>query len=440
MDRGTANIVRPSRTETAFRARFHRTHVRANGLGRIELQCTIENSSAATWTEHISPPETGNTGGPARVGPILLGYHVFDAGTGLLVMEGEHTSLGGDCEPGGRCEVKAEIQLPPEEGCYRVWISPVQEHVAWFHERGSEFVLVEVSSTREGVAVQSVRRTTAARLRARRILRLLVRAPWVPFQAISRFHSLIASMVRRDILGRYRGSMGGALWTLIHPLLLMIAYYFVFAVVLRVRFAPGEGSGGFVFYFLCGMLPWLAFSEALGRSANVVFDHSNFVKRVVFPLEILPVNLTLVGLVTEVFGLLIFLVALVALGPGIHWTAAYFPLVLVPQLLLTVGLCWFLAALGVFLRDTGQMMGFLLTIWFFITPICYPASSLPRRWLWIFGKNPMYAIVGAYRAIFLEGTPPAWTPLVKLWIVSLVAFCAGYAWFTKAKKSFADLI
>jgi lipopolysaccharide transport system permease protein len=429
----------PSKGITPYRARFHRTQVRTNGPGRIELECTIENAGQATWTERSSPPETG-VSAPARVGPVLLGYYVFDARTGLLVMEGEHTGLGGDCEPGGRREVKAEIQLPPEEGSYRVWISPVQEHVAWFHERGSEFVQVEVSSTRQGVAVRSVRRTTQGRLRARRIPQLALGALWHPFLTISRYHSLIASMARRDILGRYRGSMGGALWTLIHPLLLMTAYYFVFAVVLRVRFAPGAGSGGFVFYFLCGMLPWLAFSEALGRAANVVFEHSNFVKRVVFPLEILPLNLTLTGLATEAFGLLIFLAALAALGPGIHWTAAYFPLVLLPQLLLTAGLCWFLAALGVFLRDTGQMMGFLLTIWFFVTPICYPASSLPQRWLWVFRKNPMYAIVGAYRAIFLEGSPPDWTPLVKLWIVSLLAFCAGYAWFYKAKKSFADLI
>ena len=220
----------------------------------------------------------------------------------------------------------------------------------------------------------------------------------------------------------------------------MVAYYFVFAVVLRVRFGAGQGSGDFVFYFLCGMLPWLAFSEAVGRSPNVVLDHSNFVKRVVFPLEILPLNLTLTGLVTEFFALLIFLAALLGTGRGIGWTAAYFPLILVPQLLLTAGLCWFLAALGVFLRDIGQIMGFVLTVWFFVTPIVYPASALPEGWQWLFEKNPMYTIVEAYRAVFLENTPPSAASLAVLWAVAVAEFWLGYAWFYKVRKSFADLI
>ena len=193
-------------------------------------------------------------------------------------------------------------------------------------------------------------------------------------------------MVRRDVLGRYRGSVGGALWTLIHPMLLMIAYYFVFAVVLKVSFKPGRG--GIRFLLPLRMLPWLAFSEALGRAAGVVLEHGNFVKRIVFPLEILPLNLTFMGLATELFTLLIFLIALATLGPGIHWTAIYLPAVLIPQLMLTAGLCWILASLGVFLRDTGQVMGFLLTIWFFITPIVYPPTSLPDRWLWLFRRTP----------------------------------------------------
>ena len=160
----------------------------------------------------------------------------------------------------------------------------------------------------------------------------------------------------------------------------------------------------------------------------------------VFPLEILPVNLALGGLVTEFFALLIFLVALVTLGRGLPWTAVYFPLVLVPQLLLTAGLCWFLAALGVFLQDTGQILGFLLTVWFFTTPVVYPATALPQAWLWLFEKNPMYVIVGAYRSMLLENSPPDWGLLAILWAVSLAAFFLGHAWFYKVKRSFADLI
>ena len=421
-----------------YRARIHRAQARVNGTGRVQVECTIENASDVIWTEqNCSLEDAVAAGSTRRMGPVRLGYHVFDARTGLLVMEGHHTGLGRDCGPGQRWEASAEIELPPEEGRYFVWISPVREQVAWFYERGSEFVVLDVSSTAQGAIVRSIHRMTRARWRTHRLFQMLQRAFWYPWRTIFRHHALIVSMVRRETLGRYRGSMGGAVWTLLHPLLLMIAYYFVFGVVLRVRFT---GSGGFVFYFLCGMLPWLAFSEAVGRSPAVIFEHSSFVKRVVFPLEILPVNLTLLGLATELFALLVFLLALVVVGPGIHWTAAYFPVVLLPQLLLTAGLCWFLAALGVFLRDTGQILGYLLTVWFFVTPICYPVASLPQAWLWLFRKNPMYVIVGAYRAILLEGTAPEWRPLERLWILSLLAFFFGYAWFFKAKKSFADLI
>ena len=416
------------------RARFLETHVHTNGAGSVRVECTIENASAMSWTDR--EPSSGSADN-AVAGPVLLGYSVFDAETGLLVMEGGRTAMG-DCSPGERREISAEIELPPEDGRYRIWLSPVHENSAWFYERGSEFLEIEVFSTSQGVSVAGVHRTTRRGLLRRRAVQLLSRAFWYPLKTIARHRSLTVSMVRREILGRYRGSMGGALWTVIHPLLLMVAYYFVFSVVLRVRFAPGRG--GFVFYFLCGMLPWLAFSEAVGRAPGVVIEYRGFVKRVLFPLEILPVNLTAMGLATELFALAIYLVALITLGPGLHLSALYLPLVLVPQLLLTVGICWFLASLGVFLRDTGQIIGFVLTIWFFVTPICYPAESLPQQWLWLFRKNPVYVMVAAYRAILLAGTAPEWVPLAKLWMAALAAFWAGHAWFFKAKKSFADLV
>jgi lipopolysaccharide transport system permease protein len=113
---------------------------------------------------------------------------------------------------------------------------------------------------------------------------------------------------------------------------------------------------------------------------------------------------------------------------------------LIPQLLFTLGVCWFLAGLGVFVRDLGQIMGFLLTLWFFITPICYPEASLPGSALFILRKNPMYVLVRGYRAILLENHPPELLPLVKLWVVAIALFFLGHAWFYKLRKSFADVI
>ena len=222
---------------------------------------------------------------------------------------------------------------------------------------------------------------------------------------------LIASMVRRDILARYRGSFGGALWTFLNPLLLMATYFFVFGVVLQTKFGADTSPHDYVLYFLAGMLPWLPFSEAVGRSPYVVIEHRNFVKKLVFPLETLPVNLVISGVVTEVFALAIFFVSLLAIRGSVPVTVLWLPVLLVPQLLLAAGLCWFLSALGVFVRDLGQIIGFLLTVWFFMTPICYPEShALPPVAAHILEWNPILILVRGYRAILLEGKPPRSVP------------------------------
>jgi lipopolysaccharide transport system permease protein len=288
------------------------------------------------------------------------------------------------------------------------------------------------------------RRATPASRAAERVVQALAKALVYPFRALWRNRALIASMVRRDIQGRYRGSVAGLFWTVLHPLLLMATYFFVFAVVLKVRFGSGAEAAGpvnFLLYFIAGMLPWLAFSEALGRSANVVLEHRTLVTRVVFPVEILPVNLAAAGLVSEFFGLLVFVAAIAGVGKGTPpATALYLPLVLIPQILLTIGLCWFLAALGVFLRDTGQFLSFLLTLWFFATPICYPETLVPPALQGVFGLNPVYVLARAYRAIFLEAAAPSWSALGGLSAAALALFLFGFAWFHKAKKVFADVI
>jgi lipopolysaccharide transport system permease protein len=261
-----------------------------------------------------------------------------------------------------------------------------------------------------------------------------------PLVLLWRNRSLIRSMVRRDILGRYRGSFGGAFWTVLNPLLLMATYFFVFGIVLRTRFQGDPSRSGFVLYFLCGMLPWLAFSEAAGRAPFVILEYRNFVKKLVFPLETLPVNLVAAGLVTQVFALAVFIAGLLLARGGVPATVLWLPALLIPQLLFTAGICWFLAALGVYVRDLGQISGFLLTLWFFLTPICYPTESLPPEALSILSKNPVFVLVSGYRDIFLEARAPAFGPLWKLWVLSAVLFLAGHAWFYKLKKNFADVI
>jgi lipopolysaccharide transport system permease protein len=316
----------------------------------------------------------------------------------------------------------------------------MREDVCWHYREGLPFLLIDAQVEDGRARLARGAMTTLGALRRRGLLRAVGRAFKYPLAIIWRNRALIRSMVRRDILGRYRGSFGGVFWTVLNPLMLMTTYFFVFGIVLRARFHGDPSRSGFVLYFLCGMLPWLAFSEAAGRAPFVVLEYRNFVKKLVFPLETLPVNLTAAALVTEAFALVIFLAGLLLARGAVPASVLWLPLLVVPQLLFTLGVCWFLAALGVYVRDLGQINGFLLTLWFFLTPICYPVESLPPRALAILSKNPIFVLVHAYRDIFLEARAPAFGPLWKFWAISAALFFAGHAWFYKLKRSFADVI
>jgi lipopolysaccharide transport system permease protein len=229
-------------------------------------------------------------------------------------------------------------------------------------------------------------------------------------------------------------------WTFLNPLLLMLTYFFVFGIVMKSKFGADDSPTNFVLYFLAGMMPWLAFVEAVGRSPQVIVEHRNFVKKLVFPVEILPVNLVFSGIVTEAIALVIFLLFLLAARGGIPVTALWLPTIVIPQMLFTVGLCWILSALGVFLRDLTQIAQFLLSLWFFLTPILYPEASLPPLAAKIMQWNPIVVLVHGYRSIFLDAKPPAFGTLAVFTISSAVLAVLGHAWFYRLRKSFADVI
>lgn len=251
---------------------------------------------------------------------------------------------------------------------------------------------------------------------------------------------LIASMVRRDILSRYRGSFAGALWTFINPLLLMLTYFFVFGLVLDSKFSGDPSKFGFVLYLLAGLLPWWAFSEAVARAPHVMLEHRNFVKKLRFPLETLPVNLAVSGLVTESIGVSIFLVALLVARHAVPLTALWLPVLLLPQVFFTIALCWFLAALGVYMRDLSQIMSFVVNLWFWLTPICYEDSKLPQLAVRVLRWNPLCTLVRAYRTVLLENQPPPIKSLAILLVGSLILAWLGYAWFQRLRRRFADVI
>ncbi len=357
--------------------------------------------------------------------PCVVGWQIYDPLTGAFLFEGEWRQLRDT-------HADLRVELPAEDGPYRVQLAPVED-------RG-RFIVIEARVNEGSAEVSPPRLGTAAGLRRERLIRAIPKAFLYPPRALWRNRKLIRSMVRRDILARYRGSFGGALWTFLNPLLLMATYAFVFGAVLKTRFAGDTSGAGYVLYFFAGMLPWLAFSEAVGRSPYVILEHRNFVKKLVFPLETLPANLVISGVVTEVFALAIFLGGLLAARHAVPASVVWLPALMVPQLLLTAGLCWFLAALGIFVRDLSQIMGFLLTLWFFLTPICYAETNLPEGARKLLGLNPMYVLVSGYRSIFLEGHAPDLHRLVILWCVAAAAAVCGHAWFHRLRRSFADVI
>jgi lipopolysaccharide transport system permease protein len=406
------------------KARWHDVEVRA-AAGSLEVACRLENTGSESWR-----PAEG----------FAFSYQIFDPATGSLIDDGGRTVPHTDVAPGQSVPLRLRVPLPEVPGEYRVYVSPLVEHQAWLYEQGSPFLLLDTRVRQGAVELERRRVATLDRARRERLLRTLGRALWYPLRTLLRHRSLIRSLVRRDIAGRYRGSYAGLFWTVIHPLLMMVTYYFVFGIVLRTRFGSDHRPSSFVLYFLAGMLPWLAFSEAVGRAAGVVPAHATFVKKLVFPVEILPVNLAVAGLVSELFGAVIFAAGLWYFDRPFTPHMLYLPLLVIPQFLLTLGLCWFLAALGVFFRDIGHLIGFLLTLWFFVTPICYPEASLPQAWLWLFSQNPLYILVRHYRLILLEASAPDWPSLAKLSALSLAVFLAGHAWFYKLRRSFADLV
>jgi lipopolysaccharide transport system permease protein len=391
----------------------------------LRVAAVVENESRQTWT-----PET-----------FSLGWQLYDPQTGVFIEEGAWTPVTSDVPPGSSAQFDIAIPIAPDSGAYEVYLSAIQPPDGWAYARGERFLRIGVEGVDGQLRILDHEITTMRSLRWRRMWAALPKLIASPVRTVIQNRRLIRSMARRDILARYRGSFGDVFWTVLNPLLLMSTYFFVFGIVLQTRFGADQSRTGFALYFLAGMLPWLAFSEPVGRAAYVILEHRNFVKKLVFPLDTLPVNQVVSGLVTELFGAAVFVAGLLLVRHAVPATVLWLPVLIIPQLLFTLGVCWFLAALGVYMRDLGQIMALVLTLWFFVTPICYPESNkLTPAISAVVRLNPLYVLVRGYRAVFLEGHAPELYPLLKLWAIALALFFLGHVWFYRLRKSFADVI
>ncbi len=257
---------------------------------------------------------------------------------------------------------------------------------------------------------------------------------------LGRHRELIRTMAWRDFTARYRGSFGGLFWSVIQPLVMMVIYTVVFSLFLKVKFTTDASPLTFSVYLLCGLLPWQAVSEGLSRSTGVIRSNVNLVKRVVFPLEILPVNLALTAAIQQVIGFALLVPLAWWVTGGLNWTLLFVPVILALQLLFAMGLNWAAASLAVYLPDLRQFITLLLTMWMFLTPIFYPEDVVPPQALIIFRLNPMARLVTLYRGAFMKGLLPSLDGFIGAVILCLLAFLLGYFWFMRTKRGFADVL
>ena len=261
-------------------------------------------------------------------------------------------------------------------------------------------------------------------------------------KSLWRNRQLILQMTRRDVLGRYKGSFMGLAWSFFTPLLMLAVYTFIFSVVFKARWADGgeQSNTGFAVVMFVGMIVHGLFAEALNRAPGMILSNVNYVKKVVFPLEILPVVAMCASLFHTVISLGVLLAAYVVFKGYIHWTAVFNPFVLFPLVLLSLGLAWMLASLGVFLRDVGQTIGLLTTVMMFLAPVFYPLTAVPEALRPLIMLNPLTFIIEQARNALVWGFLPDWVGLGIYTLIAAGFAWAGYAWFQKTRKGFADVL
>jgi len=253
---------------------------------------------------------------------------------------------------------------------------------------------------------------------------------------------LLANLVHREIIGRYQGSMLGVLWSFLTPLLMLLVYTFFFSVVFKARWpsTTGDSKAELAIVLFAGLLIFNVFAECINRAPSLILSNVNYVKKILFPLEMLP----LVTLGSAIFHFaigfvvwLVFYAFFIGVPPA---TAFYLPLILLPFFLLVLGLSWLLASLGVYLRDVGQVTGSLVMVLMFLSPLFYPITALPENYRSLLRMNPLTFAIEQTRGVMIWGEALDWQGWLWQSLLSVVIAWLGYAWFQKTRKGFADVL
>ncbi|MDE1196030.1 sugar ABC transporter permease [Pseudomonas sp. Bc-h] len=266
--------------------------------------------------------------------------------------------------------------------------------------------------------------------------------PWALVKNLWMHRSLVLQMTRREVVGRYKGSVMGLLWSFLNPLFMLAVYTFVFSVVFKARWttSPDESKTDFAVLLFAGMIVHGLFAEVLNRAPGLILANVNYVKKVVFPLEILPVISMCAALFHSGVSLLVLICAIVFVDGNLNATMLYLPLVVLPFIIFTQGLAWIFASLGVYVRDVGQTIGIITMVMLFLSPVFFPVSSLPEDMRPLMMANPLTFIIEQVRAVLIWGNTPDWAGLGLYSLMALFTAWVGYAWFQRTRKGFADVL
>jgi len=253
---------------------------------------------------------------------------------------------------------------------------------------------------------------------------------------------LIFKMIRHEILGRYRGSVLGLGWSFVTPMLMLAVYTFVFSFVFKARWGStgSDSRGEFATILFVGLIVHGLFAEVLSRAPSLIVANANYVKKVIFPLEVLAVSTLGAAIFHSMMSTGVLILSFILLHGYLNWTVVFAPVIVVPFLFVALGIAWFLAALGVFVRDIGQAIGLLVMLLMFLSPVFYPMSALPVRVQYLLLINPLTFIIEQCRAVIIFGQLPDWSGLAIYTAVSMAVAWGGFWWFQKTRRGFADVL
>ncbi|MDP3333182.1 MAG: ABC transporter permease [Methylococcaceae bacterium] len=269
-------------------------------------------------------------------------------------------------------------------------------------------------------------------------------SPVALLRSVIRNRQLISQMAKREVVGRYKGSVMGLLWSFLNPILMLVVYTFFFSVIFKARWGVIDGveesKTQFAVVLFVGIIVHGLFAEVLNRAPTLITSNVNYVKKVIFPLEILPLISLCAALFHSLVSLMVLLTAFVIFNHYLHWTVILAPLVFLPLIIISLGFAWMLASLGVFLRDVGQSIGLLTTVLMFISPVFFPITAMPEEYRPIIMANPLTFIIEQAREVLIWGHTPDWLGIGIFTLVACVIAWLGFIWFQKTRKGFADVL